>query len=259
MKARVPAGRRTQQCACGFFCRPCSARSPRAARTRSVADLAVLAELEDGRAAAAVVGDDRVLAFRVNRDVARASAAAHVLVELRQFSGLRVECERDDRPAVLAAALADRVEELAVRVDRQERRAAHLGREFRLRRVCRSWRRTSSGRFPCSVLVRCRCRSRPSIVGRRGRGSERRRAAAAVAAMRGRATSEILRFERKNSSPAGKRVDDNGYGARRETKSPPESRHAFVAVASRARVAAAVPLRAARTGAEQARRTAGST
>ena len=34
-------------------------------------------------------------------------------------------------PAVLAAALADRVEELAVRVDREERRAAHLGRELR--------------------------------------------------------------------------------------------------------------------------------
>ena len=86
-------------------------------------------------AASAIVGNEHVLAGGVDGEMARASVAGGLLVELGQLACLHVQGERRHAAAPFAVErgdFVDRVKELAVRVNFEERRvfqAVH-GAEF---------------------------------------------------------------------------------------------------------------------------------
>jgi len=86
-------------------------------------------------AASAIVGHEHVLAGGIDGEMARAGVAGGLLVELGQLAGLHVQRERRHAAAPFAVErgdFVDRVKELAVRVNFEERRvfqAVH-GAEF---------------------------------------------------------------------------------------------------------------------------------
>src|SRR5207237_1392421 len=76
-----------------------------------LAEFAVLADGQGRHAAAAVVGDECILALPVECDVTRTAALGRLLIEQGQVAGLRVDGESAD--SAFLARLADRVEETA--------------------------------------------------------------------------------------------------------------------------------------------------
>jgi len=95
-----------------------------------VAQLAAVGHGQTGRAAAAVVGHEHVLARRIHDHVAGAGALRGFLVQEGQLPGCGVDGERADRASRAARRLADfshGKEEPPVGVDRQEGGIGDLG------------------------------------------------------------------------------------------------------------------------------------
>jgi hypothetical protein len=101
-------------------------------RRRGRAEPAVPLDRQAAHAAAAVVRHQHVLALPVDDQVARARAGRQLLVQRGQRPLALVDREGADAavlPAPDPAHLVDRVEELAVGMDRQERRIGRGGRQ----------------------------------------------------------------------------------------------------------------------------------